>query len=179
MDSRAGSPRTSRVNRSHIFLKAYAETGSITRASQAAQINRSMHYRRMEQDPAYKAAFQVAHEIAVAVLEDEAIRRAVEGVEEPVVYKGEFTFLPKVDEEGVLVLDAEGNPIKGKPLVIRKYSDQLLQFLLRGAKPEKYRERFQHDGTINHRHKFEGQLEDLLAVFRMLTTTEEDESPKA
>jgi hypothetical protein len=130
----------------------------------------------MVEDPAYKAAFEAAHQIAIAVLEDEAIRRAVEGVEEPVVYKGEFSFLPKVDENGVVILDEEGRPIRGKPLTVRKYSDQLLQFLLRGAKPEKYRERFQHDGSINHNLRFSGQLEDLLATFRKLTTEDSQET---
>ena len=50
-------------------------------------------------------------------------RRAVEGVEEPVGwYKGE----------------AGG--------VVRKYSDTLLIFLLKGRKPEMYRERYEHSG---------------------------------
>ncbi len=162
------------MNRSSIFLRCYAETGSVTRAAQAAKIHRSIHYRRLIEDPAYKAAFQAAHEIAIAVLEDEAIRRAVEGVEEPVIYKGMPTYLPEREENGQPVYDEDGRLVMSeKPLVIRKYSDQLLQFLLRGAKPEKYRERFQHDGTVNHSLRFEGQLEDLLATFRKLTTQED------
>jgi hypothetical protein len=62
--------------------------------------------------------------LAVGALEDEALRRAVEGVEEP-VYQG------------------------GKQVgVIRKYSDALLMFLLKAARPEKYRENYsiRHDG---------------------------------
>ena len=63
------------------------------------------------------------------VLEDEAVRRAKEGVEEP-VYQG-----------GKLV----GH--------VQKYSDTLLIFLLKGAKPQKYGDKVRHtngdgDGPI-------------------------------
>jgi hypothetical protein len=147
------------VNRSPIFLAAYRETGSVTRAAEAAGIHRSIHYRRLQEDPAYKAAFEAAHQVAIAVLEDEAIRRAVEGVEEPLTYQGQFQYAD---------LDDDGNPA-GKPLAIRKYSDSLLQFLLRGAKPEKYRERFSHDVNAKVTHRFDGTLEDLLTTYRALT----------
>jgi hypothetical protein len=164
------------MNRSHIFLRCYAETGSITRAAEAAKIHRSIHYRRLKQDPKYKTAFDVAHEVAVAVLEDEAVRRAVEGLEEPLTYQGQFSYLPKVDAAGNLVLDGEGRPMRGKLITIRKYSDSLLQFLLRGAKPEKYRERFQHDVNANiNVTKFKGSLEDLLATYRNLVAQENDQ----
>lgn len=158
------------MNRSNIFLKCYAETGSITKAALAADISRAMHYRRMKTDEAYRLAFEDAHELAIAVLEDEAIRRAVHGVDEPVTYKGMLTYLPELDEKGRPVYDEDGGMVMSKkPLAIRKYSDQLLQFLLRGAKPEKYRERFDHSGTVDHNHKFSGTLEELLATYRNLT----------
>jgi hypothetical protein len=54
---------------------------------------------------------------AAQLLEDEAIRRAHEGILTPVFYKG--------------------NPTG----VMREYSDALLMFLLRGFTPEKYRDR--------------------------------------
>lgn len=154
------------MNRSHIFLRCYAETGSVSRAAEAAKIHRSIHYRRLKEDPKYQAAFNAAHEVAIAVLEDEAIRRAVEGVEEPLTYQGQFQYAD---------VDDDGNPT-GKPLAIRKYSDSLLQFLLRGAKPEKYRERFQHDVNANvNVTKFKGSLEDLLATYRNLIAQKDDE----
>ena len=53
------------------------------------------------------------------MLEREARRRAVEGVEEPVgFYKGEPS------------------------AYVRKYSDTLLIFLMKGARPDKYRDRW-------------------------------------
>jgi hypothetical protein len=59
------------------------------------------------------------------------VRRAHIGVEEPLVYQGEFTY----------ERDAKGRRKLKKPLFIRKYSDALMMFLLKGFKPEKYRER--------------------------------------
>ena len=55
------------------------------------------------------------------MLEDEAVRRAKDGVERP-VYQG-----------GKLV----GH--------VQEYSDTLLIFLLKGARPEKYRDRVQRE----------------------------------
>ena len=138
------------MNRSRIFLACFRKTGSVSKAAAAAKIDRAMHYRRLKKDAAYRAAFAEAQEVAVEVLEDEATRRAVEGVEEPVTYQGQFSWLPKVDEDGNVVLDVDGKPMRGKLVTIRKYSDSVLMFLLRGAKPEKYRERHQveHTGTV-------------------------------
>src|SRR5262249_21583923 len=58
----------------------------------------------------------------VEVLEAELRRRAVEGWLEPVYYRGK-----KVGD-------------------VRKFSDTCLIFALKGEKPEKYRERFEHAG---------------------------------
>jgi hypothetical protein len=103
------------------FLAAYSETGNISKSAEIAEIDRSTHYEWLNTDADYKEAFEQAHEVAGDRLEQEARRRAVEGVEEPVFYKGE--------EVGT----------------IRKYSDPLLIFLLKGAKPEKYKERTQNE----------------------------------
>ncbi len=96
--------------------------GTITHAATKAGINRKTHYNWLESDPEYAARFKEADEEATDNLEREARRRAVEGVDEPVFYQG----------------DIVGH--------IRKMSDTLLIFLLKGAKPEKYRERFEHTG---------------------------------
>ena len=59
------------------------------------------------------------------VLEDEVRRRAFDGIEEPVFYQGVATD------------------------VVRKYSNTLAVFLLKGAKPEKYKDRVEHTGDPN------------------------------
>jgi len=98
------------------FLAAYATTGNISRAAEIAEISRKSHYRWLE-DESYVSAFDDAHEQACDSLEQEARRRAAEGVEEPVFYQGK--------EVGT----------------VRRYSDTLLIFLLKGAMPEKYKDR--------------------------------------
>src|ERR1019366_8190200 len=86
--------------------------------------------------------FAKAKAKAVKAWEDEAVRRANEGVFEPNVYQGAFVYPVKgygVNPETGLQ-DAQ-RPIYGKkPLGMMKLSDRLLEFLLRGAKPETYRE---------------------------------------
>jgi hypothetical protein len=61
-----------------------------------------------------------ARERATQTLQDEAVRRAVEGVRRPVLYRGKQVY------------------IQGKPLFEIEYSDQLLIRLLEAFNPEKY-----------------------------------------
>jgi hypothetical protein len=98
------------------FLAAYAKIGNISRAAAAAEVSRSLHYRWLE-DEGYRAEFDNAHDEACDSLEAEARRRAEEGVDEPVFYKGEVCG------------------------TVRRYSDTLMIFLLKGAMPEKYKDR--------------------------------------
>lgn len=99
------------------FLAAFRLTGNITKAADAAKIERTMHYRWLRSSPSYKKAFTDAHAEVGDMLEGEAIRRANEGVLEPVYYQG-------------VACGA-----------IRVYSDGLMLSLLKAFKPEKYRER--------------------------------------
>jgi hypothetical protein len=79
-----------------------------------AGIDRGTHYDWL-QDPEYKAQFEAAQLQAADMLEEEAIRRAYHGIEKPVT-------------------------IAGKREVIHEHSDTLLIFLLKGARPQKYRD---------------------------------------
>jgi len=99
------------------FLQAVALTGNITTAAQAAGCNRAAHYKWLEKDEYYPARFEAAMEQASDLLEQEARRRAVAGVDKPVYQNG------------------------GVVGTVRQYSDVLLIFLMKGAMPEKYRER--------------------------------------
>ncbi len=109
------------------FLAAFRETGNVRLACEVAKVGRSSHYRWLEEEPAYREAFDQAKLQAADVLEQEAHRRAVEGVEEPVGwYKGE----------------AGGT--------VRRYSDTLLIFLLKGVLPDRYRERVDVRGVLAH-----------------------------
>jgi len=104
------------------FLKAYEVSGNITKAAEDSGITRRDHYDWLKTDPQYVEAFENSSKIAVDALEAEAIRRAHDGVDEPVFYQGQVVG------------------------TIRKFSDTLLIFLLKGAKPEKYKERNEHTG---------------------------------
>lgn len=152
------------MNRAQVFLKAYRKTGSITAAAEAAKIDRSMHYRRYKADPKYRKAFDDAKEEAIGVLEDAALRRAVEGEEEPVIW------------QGMLCTWKDEKTGQSHVLTVNKKSDSLLQFLLRGAKPEKYRERHQVNvkGDLKVT-KFKGDMQDLLNLYRNLTQGEPDD----
>ena len=99
--------------------------GDLARACKLAEVGRSSHYRWLKEDTAYRAAMERARIMAGDILEAEAHRRAVEGVEEPVGwYKGQ----------------AGGT--------VRRYSDNLLIFLLKGVLPERYKDRMELHGAF-------------------------------
>ena len=110
------------------FLAAYGECGNIAVASRAAQISRHRHYDWLEKDEEYVKQFKAAGEQAADFLEAEARRRAVNGKRRLKLHSGK----PYMDPE------------TGKPYYDIIYSDVLLIFLLKGIRPEKYRERYDH-----------------------------------
>jgi hypothetical protein len=59
------------------------------------------------------------------------------GWEEPVIYQGGLCY----------AMGKDGKPSK-EPLTTRKYSENLLMFILKGGRPEKYREYFK--GELKH-----------------------------
>ena len=103
------------------FLEALTATASVTRAAQAAAAHRSAFYDWRRDDSGFAADWEEALERGVDALEDEAFRRALEGVEEPVFYRGQQVAL------------------------VRKYSDALLMFLLKARRPERFKDRAQVD----------------------------------
>ena len=104
------------------FLKAYGTVCQVTLAARMTGIDRGTHYDWLKADPGYKAAFEAVQDQAAQSLEDEAVRRAYEGVERPVT-------------------------VAGKRELVREYSDTLLIFRLKGLRPAKYRERY--DVAVN------------------------------
>ena len=54
-----------------------------------------------------------------------------------------------------------------------KKSDRLLEFLLKGAKPEVYGDRVKDSGKgVQQEFKFKGSMEELLAIYRDLAAKE-------
>lgn len=107
------------------FLAAYATVATVRNGCKIAEISRTTHYQWMKDDPLYKEAFSEAKREACDNLEEEATRRAMEGVEEPVFYEGE---------------------VCGSK---QRYSDTLLIVLLKANMPDKYIERraIEHSGS--------------------------------
>lgn len=107
-------PRNPLTASAEAFLKAYAQTANITKAAEAAKLDRGLHYHWIDTNPKYQRRFLAAERMAADVIESEAVRRATEGVMEAVYYQGR----------------AVG--------AVRRYSDGIMLTLLRGFKPQKY-----------------------------------------
>lgn len=99
------------------FIASLCMYGVVSKACDDADVNRSAVYAHREAHEDFAQAWAEALEIAADAMELEVRRRAVDGVEEPVYQGG------------------------GKVGTIRRYSDTLLMFLLKGTRPEKFRER--------------------------------------
>lgn len=98
-----------------MFLEVLGKTANVTEAARSAGIGRMTAYDWRAADEAFAKAWDDALEVSVDALEAEARRRAVEGWEEP-VFQG------------------------GKDVgTIRRYSDRMLEILLKGHRP-KFRE---------------------------------------
>lgn len=106
------------------FLDALAQTGNVTESAKVASVSRVFVYERRKDDLAFAAAWDDALDQAADVMEREAWRRAVQGTTEPVY--------------GRIGKDQDGQIGE-----VQKYSDTLLIFLLKAARPSKFRERTQ------------------------------------
>lgn len=109
------------------FLEALAKRGNITESAAAAGVARRTVYQWRDADPEFASAWDDALEQAADAMEAELWRRAVEGVEKPIYQQGM--------QVGT----------------VREYSDTLLIFRLKGARPEVYRERIdnRHSGSVD------------------------------
>ena len=109
------------------FLKALANNGGqVAKAARAAGYANSGALRKhYDNDANFAAQWDAAAEAAADDLESEAIRRARDGVYKPVWYRGECV----------------GHTIE--------FSDTLLMFMLKGARPDKFAERKKVDTTVD------------------------------
>ena len=97
------------------YLAAYSILGSVMYAAKSAGISPGTVNNWQRNNEKFQEYYDIAEQAHAEYLEVEAQRRAVMGVEEDVWYQGE-----KVGKK-------------------RVYSDNLLKFLLQGARPQKYR----------------------------------------
>lgn len=151
------------------FCAALSETCNVGRACAAVGISRQTAYGWRDDDPDFAERWEKAMKVGVSGLEDEAHRRGFEGVREPLVHQGQFTYEYERDAAGQVVFDeeieGEGEALvvrrtprikvnaDGEPVVatVRKYSDTLAIFLLKAHAPEKYREnaKIELSGNLN------------------------------
>jgi hypothetical protein len=130
------------------FLTALSEGGSVTKAAEQAGIGRRTVYDWKATDPEFAALFEDAWQRGIAALEDEAVRRAYQGVQRPVFSKGvqvgsvtEYSdsllmFLLKSrdprfrDKTSVEMTGKDGGPIKTDGIDLSKLSTDELRNLL-------------------------------------------------
>lgn len=117
------------------FLKSFSMTANVRAACMAAGIDRSLVYQWAEHSEEFSIRFKQASLDADDLIRGELFRRAVQGVEKPVVSMGKVVYVE--DEKN-----------KPKPLMERVYSDQLLSLLAKSRMPE-FREKTQLDVNAN------------------------------
>ncbi len=97
------------------FLTVLSETGNVSESLRVVGRTNPSAYWLRRKDAEFSAAWDEAIEIAAGKLEDEARRRAVEGYDEPVFQRGTLVGYT------------------------RRYSDRLLETLLRAYRPDRFR----------------------------------------
>lgn len=145
------------------FLVALSTTGNVRAACEATRIDRKTAYNRRDADEDFAAAWADALDEAADLLELEARRRAYEGVRRLKFDRGTLITVPATDVDGNPVLDPETKQPVMVPYVEHEYSDTLIIFLLKGARPEKYRERtdVRHSGKIDVSRLTDAELQSI------------------
>jgi hypothetical protein len=112
------------------FLDVIAHGGTATKAARAVGLARSRAFELRNEDPAFAEQWEAAWAEGTETMEDEGHRRATEGVTRE---KGVY-------HRGALVATE----------VVTEYSDTLLIFMLKGRKPETYRDNLnvEHGGQV-------------------------------
>jgi hypothetical protein len=134
LDDRASDPRFGEIRhpKKRAYLVALSHQWNFSRAALTAGVDRDtgLAWRRDKtargrpmQDVKFQAALVRAGEMFVERAEAEMWRRGIEGVEKPVY---------------------QGGRMVG---TVREYDTTAAIFMLKGAKPEKYRERMEHTGA--------------------------------
>ena len=108
------------------FIAAFRRVVSVGAAAAAARVTPDDHYGWVKRDAEYRKIWEQVQDEAAQALEDEAVRRAHEGVKRQVLYKGKPV--------------RTGRGRHSKILYETEYSDQLLILLLRRYRPMLYRD---------------------------------------
>ncbi len=128
------------------FLSHLTESLSVTSAAKATGITRQTVYDWLSKSRAFKIKFNAAMQTINAYLEDEAIRRAVHGIDKAIFHQGK-----KVD-------------------TVKEYSDTLLAMLLKSHMPDNYKDRTASDAAFPGIIDDDGpmDLEEAMMINKML-----------
>lgn len=131
------------------FINLLSKYGNKTVACKGVDISYPTFKKYYESDLDFREKVDLALEQAGDELEQEAYRRAVKGVSEPVYQNGQYV----------------GDKIT--------YSDRLLTMLLKASKPDKYSEKTNvtHTGQIEHKVQVEAKKNLLEKVNKLLDVT--------
>lgn len=122
------------------FCRSFATRGIVRDACIATGISRRTYYQWRKKDASFDDNCKMAEEMSADIIEREALRRAVEGYDHPVIYQGEITD------------------------TYTEYSDSLMSMLLRGNKQAKYKERTEYSGSVGRPMTLDEETkEDLVA----------------
>lgn len=124
------------------FLRALASTANVRAACRAGDVPRTTAYRLRNADPKFREEWDTAIQDAYDLLEEEAWRRAIDGISEPVIHQGRLCEV-WIGPNGEISATEQDGYVK-RPFTVLRYSDGLLTFLLKGGRPEKYRENLKH-----------------------------------
>ena len=114
-----------------LFAEGIAARGTVGYACDLAQISRETYYVWVGEDEVFRNAVQQAIEAYRDTLEDEVHRRAVDGIEKPIIYQGRLMTRPA----------DLSNPRSARvPLTVNEKSDLLLMFKTKAEMPTKYRD---------------------------------------
>ncbi len=103
-----------------MFIQALSFMGNVSYAAKLAGFTRQAVYQERRRNQTFATEWESALQIAADGLEQEAWRRAMQGVAKPVYQKGK------------------------KVGTIQEYSDRILIVLLRAARPNKFNDRLVH-----------------------------------
>lgn len=135
------------------FLLAFRDTAVVRYSAEAAGVSRqAVDYWRKHDKP-FARRYEEAETDAADRIRQEVIRRAVEGVEEPLVSGGQLVYeqVPMLNKDGSPVEDKYGRPKyqRGPRVTVRKYSDTLMAHLAQWRLPEAKRERAGASVTVD------------------------------
>lgn len=130
-----------------IVLDAIAGGSTLKEACELAGVRTGNHYVWRDQDETYRAALEMARDMRTDLVIEEAERRAVKGYEE-VKTRYEMNEL--------------GEEVQVERVVVKRYSDQLLQVILR-ASSDKFNDKRQKTVDTDS-----GVMETLTAARRRL-----------